>query len=50
MKSIIFTALTAFTTLTAGAQVTETREAQNVNTLEVKNGIEVVLTQGTTPR
>lgn len=50
MKSVIFTALTAITTLTAGAQVTETREAQNVNALEVKNGIEVVLTQGTTPQ
>lgn len=50
MKSIIFTALTAVTTLTASAQATENREAQNVSSLEVKNGIEVVLTQGSTPQ
>jgi hypothetical protein len=49
MKSFIITALTAFTTIVAGAQTTETREAKPATALEVKNGIEVVLTQGATP-
>jgi hypothetical protein len=50
MKLFIITALTACSTLVAGAQTTETRPAQNATTLEVKNGIQVVLTQGTTPQ
>jgi cytoskeletal protein CcmA (bactofilin family) len=49
MKLFIITALTAFTTMVAGAQTTETRDAKPATALEVKNGIQVVLTQGTTP-
>lgn len=49
MKSFIITALTAFTTIVAGAQTTETRDSKPATALEVKNGIQVVLTQGTTP-
>jgi hypothetical protein len=48
MKQLIITAITALTAIMAQAQVTETRTAKPATTLEVKNGIEVVYTQGNT--
>lgn len=49
MKLLIITALTAFTTMIAGAQTCETREAKLATTLNVQNGIELILAQGATP-
>ncbi|WP_116787679.1 GIN domain-containing protein [Flavobacterium psychrotrophum] len=46
MKQLIIIAITALTGMMAQAQVTETRTAKPATTLEVKNGIEVIYTQG----
>lgn len=49
MKQFIITATAALTTIMAQAQVTETREAKNATSIEVKNGIELIVSQGETP-
>jgi len=48
MKQLIIIALTTLTGIMAQAQVTETRTAQTVTALEVKNGIEVIYNQSNT--
>lgn len=48
MKQLFIAAFTGLISLGAQAQVTEARAAMEVNTIEVKNGIEVVFTQADT--
>lgn len=47
MKQFVITVLMAITGISATAQKSETRKSGNFNTLEVKNGIEVIFTQST---
>jgi hypothetical protein len=49
MKKLVITALLALTGMGAQAQTSETRKSENFNSLEVKNGIEVVFTQSNEP-
>ncbi len=48
MKQFFIAAFTGLISLGAQAQVTETRTANEINTLNVKNGIEVIFTQSDT--
>ena len=45
MKKLVFTTLLAIAGMGAQAQISETRKSENFNSLEVKNGIEVIFTQ-----
>lgn len=49
MKQFLITALLALAGMGAQAQTSETRKSQDFNSLEVKNGIEVVFTQSSDP-
>lgn len=48
MKNFLITALIAITGFAAQAQVQETRNVSGFSRIEVKNGIEVIITQGET--
>ena len=48
MKHLIIAAVTGLISLTAQAQVSETRALKEVTSIEVKNGIEVIFTQSDT--
>lgn len=49
MKQFLITALLALTGIGAQAQTSETRKSEEFNSLDVKNGIEVVFTQNNAP-
>jgi hypothetical protein len=49
MKNLFIAALTGLITLSAQAQVSETRKSSSATTIDVKNGIEVIFIQSNTP-